>query len=91
MKIIETKTLDTVTKCTHASSIVVYKGKTIFSWFGGEYEGSQDCSIYVQIGDEQHIIKPYAVLPMWNPVLFEIEDRLFVFVKAGTFCDRWKQ
>ena len=29
-------------------------------------------------------------MPRWNPILFKYKEKLWLFEKAGTFCDRWQ-
>jgi len=90
MKITDRKFLNVKTPSCHASSVAFHKGKPFFSWFGGSREGAMDCAIYVQFGDKVRTIGHKDRLPRWNPILFPYQDQLFLFVKAGVFCDRWQ-
>ena len=94
MKITDRKYLNVDTKTCHASTSVHYKGKTIFAWFGGEREGLVDSAIYIQFGDESssgvYHIGTDKAMARWNPILFTHDDRLYIFIKAGDFCDRWQ-
>ena len=99
MKIIDRKFLETNTRSCHASTIALWKGHPVFSWFGGSAEGAADVSIYlhnlngngktITIGDKDSI-------PRWNPILVPIiadspdMNKLYLFEKAGAFCDRWQ-
>lgn len=90
MKIQKRQDLKVTTQTCHASTIAFYKDEPVFAWFGGYKEGSIDCSIYVQYKDKIWNVgynTPYA---MWNPILFLVDDKLFLFVKKGEFCDRWQ-
>lgn len=89
MKIIDRKFLKSCTPTCHAGTIAFYKDKPIFSWFGGSREGAPDCSIYIQCPNKVVKISNNGI-PHWNPILFPIEDKLFIFIKSGLFCDRWQ-
>jgi len=92
MKIIDRKFLNTVTKTCHASTLTYYKDKPIFAWFGGEKEGLPDSAIYIQNGNEGilHTIGTNDMVTRWNPILFTHNDNIYLFTKAGEFCDRWQ-
>jgi predicted neuraminidase len=90
MKILKRKFLNVKTKTCHASTVCFYQDEPIFAWFGGTMEGDPDSSIYVQTGKKVHLLVNKHKVPMWNPVLFPFRDKLFLFVKAGIFCDRWQ-
>lgn len=93
MKILDRRFLPTTTASVHAASMAFYKGYPVFTWFGGSREGAQDVAIhicnlnndgkYIVIGDKD-------IIPRWNPILVPIKDKLILFEKAGTFCDRWQ-
>lgn len=90
MKIIDRKFLNTQTYSVHAASIAFFKGEPVFAWFGSDVmEGSSDTAIYVQYKDKVQKIKDYEIAH-WNPVLFVVEDRLFLSYKIGRFCDCWQ-
>lgn len=90
MKIKDRKFLNVITHSCHASSIVFYKGKPVFSWFGGTREGLPDCAIYIQYDDQVVNLGAHDQWPRWNPILFTLEDKLYLFSKVGSFCDRWQ-
>jgi alpha-L-rhamnosidase len=83
--------LDPPSLTCHSSTLEFFKGKTIFSWFGGIREGDSSSCIYIKglskkticIGDKDSI-------PRWNPILMAYNDRLYIWVKSGLFCDRWQ-
>jgi predicted neuraminidase len=89
MQIIDRKFLNVKTNSCHASTIVFYKNYPVFAWFGGSIEGQPDSSIYVQYKDKIHKIGDNQVA-RWNPVLFAYDDKLFLFIKSGIYCDRWQ-
>jgi predicted neuraminidase len=89
MEIIDRKFLDTYTKTVHASTIAMYNGEPVFSWFGGIREGLKDSTVYVQHKDKQFHISNDGIA-QWNPILFTIDDELILFYKKGIFCDRWQ-
>jgi len=90
MKIIHREFLETSTKTCHAATVEIYNGEPVFSWFGGSREGEADSNIYVQKNGKVFSEDKRDQIPRWNPILFEIEDRLFLFTKRGIFCDRWQ-
>jgi predicted neuraminidase len=89
MKIEHREFLKSDTPSVHAATIAFYKGKPVFSWFGGSREGMPDVAIYVQAGDKIHVIGDKDQIPRWNPILFPYKDKLYLFIKGGLFCDRW--
>jgi len=62
----------------------------VFSWFGGSREGATDVAVYVMEGDKKFVIGDDVNLPAWNPILVPYEDDIVIFMKLGTFCDRWQ-
>lgn len=89
MEIIDRKYLDVSTFSCHAGTICFYKNKPIYAWFGGTMEGNPDSAIYIQCDDQIYVIGDKDLIPRWNPVLFSYKDKLYLFVKAGRFCDSW--
>ena len=87
MKIIDRKFLDTSTPTCHASTIAFFHDEPVFAWFGGRREGQPHSSIYIQYDGEVKR-KIGGTMAHWNPILFTIEDELFLPYKIGTFCDR---
>lgn len=93
MKVESRRFLDTPTKSVHAATIEFFNGNPVFSWFGGSREGAGDVSIYLHNLNgkgKNIIIGNKDAVPRWNPILFAHEDRLWLFYKAGVFCDRWQ-
>ena len=89
MEILNSESLKVSTKSCHAGTIAFYQDKPIYSWFGGSMEGAPDSSIYVQCDDKVHVLSGNGI-PKWNPILFSYMDSLFLFFKAGLYCDRWQ-
>jgi len=62
----------------------------VFAWFGSNVgEGAPDSSIYIQYDDKVAVIGDKDRVPRWNPVLLACNNKLFLFIKIGMFCDRW--
>lgn len=89
MKIIERGFLNVNTRSCHAATMAFYKNEPVFSWFGGSREGDADCSIYIQYNNKVLALSSDG-MPKWNPILFSYDDKLFLFLKSGVFCDRWQ-
>ena len=92
MKIISRNFLHTMTPTCHASTMTYHDGNPVYAWFGGSREGNPDSAIFIQFGDskEQYVIGRDTIIARWNPILFSYGDRLYIFIKAGDFCDRWQ-
>jgi len=91
MKIVNREFLDVTTSSCHASTMVFYKGKPAFAWFGGTREGDPDSSIYFQYGTAGEPCRLFGGREAhWNPILFVVDDKLFMSYKIGEFCDRWQ-
>jgi len=90
MEITHREFLKTSTHTVHASTIVFYRDKPVLSWFGGSREGMPDCAVYIQADNRMFSIGEKDQMPRWNPILFVYNDKLFLFVKIGLFCDRWQ-
>jgi predicted neuraminidase len=93
MEIASRRFLDTPTRSVHAATIEIFNDHPVFAWFGGSREGAGDVAIYLHnLKDEGKtiIIGNTDNVPRWNPILFANNDRLFMFEKSGTFCDRWQ-
>jgi len=94
MKIESRKYLNVETSTCHASTSAYFKDEPVFAWFGGQREGLPDSTIYIQFGDKEeskvYIIGAGNNVARWNPILFPYQDRLYLFVKSGDFCDRWQ-
>jgi predicted neuraminidase len=93
MKIVDRRFLNTPTRSSHASTIEFWDDHPVFAWFGGTREGAEDVAIFVNNlhgTDETITIGARDRMPRWNPILFAYDDRLYLFEKAGVFCDRWQ-
>jgi len=93
MEVIDRRFLNTKTKSVHAATIEFWEDHPVFSWFGGSREGAQDVSIILHNlnGEEKDIvIGSKDGTPRWNPILFQNDGKLWLFEKAGVFCDRWQ-
>jgi len=91
MKIIHREFLPVQTKTVHAATVEFFNDTPYFSWFGGAREGDTSSSIYLYTPSKDlKIMGNKDLVPRWNPILFNYEDRLHLFVKAGEFCDRWQ-
>lgn len=93
MKILERNFLPKINKKNnvHASTIEKFNDKFIFSWFEGSREGAEDVFLNIYNLDKTSILfGDKDFLPRWNPILFNYKNTLFLFEKAGQFCDRWQ-
>lgn len=90
MKIIDRKFLNVSTRTCHAGTIAFHNNEAVFGWFGGKQEGLPDSSIYIQYKDEVKSLGKRILAAYWNPILFTIEDELFLAYKVGKFCDSWQ-
>jgi len=90
MQIINREFLVVESRTCHASTVAFHKNQLIYAWFGGTREGNPDSCIYIQIGDKVAQLGNHDNVPRWNPILFPYEDKLYLFVKIGVFCDRWQ-
>ena len=90
MKIIDRQFLSVKTRTCHASTIAFHNNEPVFAWFGGQREGLPDSCIFLQYKNEIKELGSYINMPYWNPVLFKVEDELFLSYKVGKFCDCWQ-
>jgi len=74
----------------HASCLAYYRGSPYFACFGGTREGNPDVSIFIHHNGNNVITGLGDSLPRWNPILHVVNDKLFLWEKAGLFCDRWQ-
>lgn len=102
MKILEKKKIQTLKDehhlIVHAASIEIFKGKKIIAYFSGIREG-KNTEIFIKVENKDPVsitekrLTKYgfntSFMSKWNPVLFSIKDKLFMFYKEGTFCDCW--
>jgi len=93
MDVVEREFLPTNTRSVHASSVVIWQGHPVFSWFGGLHEGSGTVAIYIYnlkgTGD-MIVLGNKDDIPRWNPILMTAKDKIFLFERAGRFCDCWQ-
>ena len=92
MKIKNRRYLKTITPSVHAATMDFFNGNPVFAFFGGSREGNPDVSIFINNlkgNDELIQVGDKDMMPRWNPILFSYEDKLLLFEKSGTFCDRW--
>jgi len=84
----------------HASTIEeMENGNLIAAWFGGTHERHPDVSIYTSVKTEAGWSSPKKVAdgfendtlsyPTWNPVLFNVQNKLFLFYKIGPSPSTW--
>ena len=94
MQLIERNILPSrIGMAVHAASIVPFNGHLVMAWFEGQREG--DPSVYIHIhnlhgNNDELLLGNKDNMPRWNPVLFTHQNRIYLFEKAGVFCDRWQ-
>ena len=81
----------------HASTIVVFEnGNAIAAWFGGTKESHPDVRIWYSRYENGIWCTPTAipseeVVPHWNPVLFQTDDKMVtLYYKKGFKIPDWK-
>ena len=85
----------------HASTIVETKNGLLASFFGGTHERAKDVCIYTcrKIANGQWsspekvadgFVNDTLSYPTWNPVLFHVGDRLFLYYKVGPSPTEWR-
>jgi predicted neuraminidase len=60
------------------------------AWFEGPQEGSPEVRIAIRFPDQVRRYIDIQGIAMWNPVLISMAGRLWIFFKAGKFCDCWQ-
>jgi len=93
MKILHREFFPTTTPSVHASTICFWKDHMVSAWFGGTREGNPDTAIYLHnLNNDGEVITigTKDSIPRWNPILVPIGKKLYLFTKAGIFCDRWQ-
>ena len=92
MDILKREFLPNNSNFVHASTVEIWNEHPVFAWFGGQSEGTSDVSIYLHnlFGKNRTIKMPSDRYPRWNPILFKHNNKLFLFEKAGVFCDSWQ-
>lgn len=87
-------------KTCHASTIVeLKKGQYAMACFAGPYEGSPEVNIVYGVINGKGKVVPREVatgkvsdtrrFPCWNPVLFELNNKLILFYKVGPNPREW--
>lgn len=89
-------------KQCHASTILeLNDGSLMATWFGGDYEGSNDVSIWISIKKGNAWSAPKKVIdgvvndslrfPCWNPVLFRMNNGMIsLYYKVGPNPREWR-
>ena len=93
MEIIKREFLPRYTTSVHAPTIEKFNDHFVFAWFGGTREGDEDSSIFVyNLNNDQKVISVGTKdrIPRWNPILFNYDNRIWMFEKFGMFCDQWQ-
>ena len=99
MKIITKKLIyeiaDAPTPSCHASTVAIYKSNVYAAWFGGTEESADDVGIWLAKKDGDCWSVPTKMsanenIPHWNPVLFSLGDRLFLYYKKGKTIPGWQ-
>ena len=84
------------TEMCHASTLLKLKnGNFLVAWFGGTKESEPDVDIFVALKKENAWQAPAKIsidenLPHWNPVLFQLEDKIALYFKVGKPIADWK-
>jgi alpha-L-fucosidase len=85
----------------HASTIVeLTDGSIMTAWFGGNYEGSKDVSIWASVKKDglwsvpkeiaNGVVSDSIRFPCWNPVLFRMKDgSISLYYKVGSNPREW--
>lgn len=85
----------------HASSIAYLDGTSFLTFFGGNYEGHRQTSIWLSTkkDNENTWSKPISLCSgkdvlgfkraCWNPVLFIFESEIFIYFKVGKSPENW--
>ncbi len=84
------------TNACHASTVLKLKnGDFVVSWFGGTKESEPDVDIWVSVKKSGAWCEPFRIsigddIPHWNPVLFQLEDKIALYFKVGKPIADWK-
>ena len=79
----------------HASTVVeLANGELLCAWFGGKDEGDPSVGIWLSRRAASGWSPPIEVakeksVPCWNPVLFTVGDRLWLYYKVGESPTQW--
>jgi len=86
---------DAPTLSCHASTIALHKNSLYAAWFGGTTEGADDVAVWLAKKDGKKWDIPFKMsasehIPHWNPVLFSLGNRLFLYYKKGETIPEWQ-
>ncbi|MCL1793492.1 MAG: exo-alpha-sialidase [Oscillospiraceae bacterium] len=92
------ETSNAPTLSCHASTIAEHGGVLYAAWFGGSREGADDVGIWLSkkdSGEKSAWAVPVRLsadqnVPHWNPVLFSLGHRLFLYYKKGKKITSWQ-
>jgi predicted neuraminidase len=79
----------------HAATVVeTNEGGLLAAWFAGTHEGHPDVAIWLARWDGDRWSAPVRVadepgVPLWNPVLWNAGDAIWLFYKAGPNVPAW--
>lgn len=80
----------------HASTVCVLPDDTVgAAWFGGDHEKAPDVAIWFSKKEHGVWSEPVKVadrenVPCWNPVLFSLGEKVFLFYKVGNEIPTWQ-
>lgn len=87
------------TSC-HASTVFATGTRTLVAYFGGPFEGHRRSAIYLSVKNHDAWEKPVVLASgrsclgieraCWNPVFFEHDGRLQLYLKVGNSPQSWK-
>ena len=94
MNIIEKNFVFSEDKQYHASTLICDNNNIIISCFGGTKEGHTDTKIYlankIAKGWNISFFDKADACPLWNPVLYNERDNLYIYYKKGESVHSWK-
>lgn len=83
----------------HASTVAQIDDTVLISYFGGPYEGHRRTSIWLSRKVQGQWLPHLEVcsgkdvvgfkLPCWNPVLFALDEKVFLYFKVGKSPSNW--
>lgn len=80
----------------HASTMInLGNNKYLFAWFAGKREKDDDVGIWIADGEpgkwsDVRLAVKLRNDPHWNPVLFKVANRIYLFFKVGKEIDYWE-
>lgn len=83
------------TPSCHASTIANFNNKYYSAWFGGTGESNPDVTIWLSTSNDcmnwstPTDMSEIKNIAHWNPVLFEKDNKLYLFYKIGLHPDNW--